>query len=535
MRLKRRMFLGQAGSLLLTSAGLSACCGTRGRSGPPADEAVRGAATLASTADEVAFLHGVASGDPGLDRVILWTRVQPLTSKLPPAITVRCWVSVDSAGRRRILEGHVQALASRDYTVHVDAQGLRPGKRYYYGFDAAGVSSPIGRTRTLPEQTEHVRLAVGSCSNYAQGYFNGYARIAEWDGLDAVVHLGDYIYEGDPRPKKATDVPVRMPEPQRGLRSLSDYRQRYAHYRTDPDLQAAHQNHPWIVVWDDHEIANNIYRTGAQVHRPKFTETKARLEAAVQAYFEWMPIRRPNLAEPLRIYRQFRFGSLCDLLMLDGRVIGRDPQQVATAPQLADPSRSMLGSAQEQWLSDSLADSQRRGIRWRLLGQQTLMGQLVLDGRASILDRWDGYPAARQRLFETLQRRSIDNVVVLTGDIHSSWGLDLAPNPFEAASYDSATGQGAVAVEAVCPGLTSPGPFRRGRSRALTDHIRKTHPHVRYLEGKRRGYVVLDIRQERVRCEWHLLPTVEERSTAQVLDQALEVRSGAAHWLPAMG
>ena len=533
-KIKRRDLLRQAGSLLITSAGVSACCGPRaGAEIIPRKATLSTAAQARATA--VAFQHGVASGDPGTDRVILWTRVQPLVSTSPNAVTVNYWVSTDPAGRQRVAEGQTPAKSAHDYTIHLDIQGLDPDRHYYYGFEASGASSPTGRTRTLPEQSDHVRLAMGSCSNYAHGYFNAYARIAERDDLHAMVHLGDYIYEGDPQRRRSYDVLVRTPEPPRSVRTLADYRLRHAHYRSDPDLQLAHQRHPWICIWDDHEIANNASRNGAPAHLPRHGSYASRLAAAVQAYYEWMPIRRPSADDPLRIYRKFRFGKLCELVMLDGRIIGRDPQlpRNASPTELADPKRSMLGERQERWLADTLTESKRAGVRWRLLGQQTMLGQLQVQGRPPNLDQWDGYPAARKRLFDTLQRSQIDNLVVLTGDIHSSWAIELAPDPFNPTTYDPATGRGALAVEIVCPGLTSGSPYRSKRVQHLPAYYRQTHPHVRYLEAKRQGYVVLDVQPERMRCEWYLLPTVTQHSTEQVLDQALDIPSGTARLQPA--
>ena len=272
------------------------------------------------------FIHGVASGDPRADRVILWTRVEA-----PPGSTPEvAWeISSDERFHRIEARGTLATGAARDYTVKIDAQGLHPGRTYYYRFSARGERSPIGRTRTpRAGSVRHLRLAIASCANLPFGYFNVYRRIAERADLDGVLHLGDYLYEYQNGRYGNGTALDRIPEPDREVVTLDDYRHRHAQYKRDPDLQEAHRQHPFITVWDDHEFANNTWRDGAENHNPDRGEGEwaARRAAAVQAYLEWMPIREDLATRRPRIYRSFAFGDLADLIMLDTRLLDRDEQ-----------------------------------------------------------------------------------------------------------------------------------------------------------------------------------------------------------------
>ena len=315
------------------------------------------------------FLHGVASGDPLVDRVILWTRVLPGDDRDAPLVA---WeVARDTEFKRNVARGELQTGAARDFTVKVDVTGLQPGTTYYYRFVVNDSPSPIGRTRTLPAPgVSRVRLGVASCANYPYGYFNAYACLARRADLDAIVHLGDYIYEG-----RGGRVAERILLPARETLALADYRERHAQYKTDPDLQEVHRQHPFIVVWDDHEIADNAWVGGAAGHTPE-TEGDwfVRRAAALQAYFEWMPVREDRQTDGPQIYRTFRFGGLTDLIMLDTRIVGRDKQVLGSdLAGLQQPSRTILGSRQEQWLARQLAGSVRTGTPWQVLGQQVIV------------------------------------------------------------------------------------------------------------------------------------------------------------------
>ena len=369
------------------------------------------------------FLHGVASGDPLADRVILWTRVSG--TALARRAAVRWEIARDRAFGQVEARGELHTDATRDFTVKLDVPGLQPATTYYYRFEASGERSPIGRTRTVGTAgVERLRVAVASCSNLPFGYFNAYAAIARRSDLDAVLHLGDYIYEYANKEYGDGTAFGRIPAPDREIVSLEDYRTRHAQYKSDPDLQEAHRQHPWIVVWDDHEFTNNTWRDGAQNHQAGEGGWPERRAAAVRAYYEWMPIREDRMTRHPRIYRTFSFGSLADLVMLDTRAIDRDQE----APQreqlhiIQDPKRSLLGSTQEAWLFSELVRSRTDGVRWQLLGQQVMFSPMAPWGQAaSNKDAWDGYRPARNRVIDFLAEQKMTNAVVLTGDVHSSW------------------------------------------------------------------------------------------------------------------
>ncbi len=387
-------------------------------------------------ASAVGFHHGVASGDPLKDRLILWTRVTPTADSAGDAPVSVAWkVAEDADFARVIARGRTTTGPQRDYTVKVDADGLKPGREYWYAFEAGGVRSPIGRAKTLPTgHVDELVMAFVTCALYPNGYFNAYDHIARSDKLDAVVELGDYIYEYGSKPDDygmANGEKLgRLPEPPHDLVSLADYRTRYAQYRRDVDLQAAHARAPWICVWDDHEVCNDTWKGGAENHHEKtegaFQDRKAN---AMRAYFEWMPIREPAPGQAREaIYRSFDFGDLASLTMLESRLLARsyqleferagdipyvlydattpgqrhrvtDPQAIAAvksrtpeggpppAPYvlgpdveavtryISDPNRQMLGSEQEAWLQSTLAASAKAGRPWQVVGNQVIMGR----------------------------------------------------------------------------------------------------------------------------------------------------------------
>lgn len=484
------------------------------------------------------FAHGVASGDPQPDRVILWTRV---TAVGAGAIAVRWRMARDPSLGTIVAEGRAEAHSERDFTVKVDVAGLEPGTVYWYGFDVLGTPSPVGRTRTLAGPgAGRLRLAFASCANITQGYWNAYAAIARRSDLDLVLHLGDYLYEYANGTYGDGTALGRVPEPDRELVTLADYRTRHAQYKRDPDLQALHAAHPMVAVWDDHEIANDAWLGGAQNHQPATEGSWAtRRAAAVRAYREWMPVREEGMPDPdegTKLWRGFRIGTLADLLMLDTRLAGRAHQlPAAERALLADPGRSLLGTEQEGWLFERLTASQREGVAWRLVGQQVLLGQ-VRTGAGLIRnpDAWDGYPGARDRLLATLERERIGNVVVMTGDVHSSWALEIARDPFDAAGYDPATGRGALAVELVCPAISSSPPAADpAEAAASVAAYRARLPHLRYLDIRHRGYGVLDLDRTRARTEWWHADGVDRRGLGERLGAAFETRAGSNRLAPA--
>jgi len=474
------------------------------------------------------FLHGVASGDPLADRVVLWTRVSGASGRT----SVRWEVADDEAFTRTVRRGETSTDASRDFTVKVDAAGLRPGRHYFYSFTARGERSPAGRTRTLAAgPVDRARLAVASCANLPFGYFNAYRGIARREDLDLVLHLGDYIYEYANRRYGDGTRFGRVPQPDREIVSLDDYRTRHAQYKTDPDLQEAHRRHPWIAVWDDHEMANNAWHDGAQNHNPDQGEGgwTTRRAAAVRAYREWMPIREDARVRDARIYRTFRIGELADLLMLDTRLIGRD-QQVdrKEIARIEDPRRSLLGRAQEDWLFGELRDSKKRGARWQVLGQQVMFAPMAPHGEpAGNADAWDGYRPSRDRIVDFLAGSQMKNAIVLTGDVHSSWAYDIAKDPWS--GYDRTTGRGTAAVEFVTPSITSPSGWTADTAPKRLESLKAARPHLHWADGLSHGYVLLNLTSDAVQADFFGVPTIEERTSVERFEKGFVSEHGDPH------
>jgi alkaline phosphatase D len=433
-----------------------------------------------------------------------------------------------------VATGSVRAGPERDHAVKVDAAGLEPDTRYWYGFSADGHASAVGRTKTLPapgSPADHLRLAFASCSNYPFGFFNAYGLIAEREDLDLVLHLGDYLYEYENGRYGDGTALGRIPLPDREIVTLDDYRLRYATYRSDPDLQEVHAAHPFVCVWDDHELANNAWREGAENHDPdREGSWRDRRRAAVQAYLEWMPIRETGLAGGGgRIYRRFRYGTLADILMLDTRLVGRSAEAAApeAVAEIWDPRRSLLGPAQEAWLFEELRRSQRDGVAWRILGQQVMLGQLR--GRSGLIlntDQWDGYAASRRRLLDLLAGEGISDVVVLTGDLHSSWAQDISRDPYDPAVYSPHSGAGSLAVEFVTPGITSPGVSDPAKADERAATALEANPHLRWVDLIHRGYAILDVTPEHARAEWYFVDTVQERRRSERFAKAWQTKRG---------
>ena len=329
--------------------------------------------------------------------MILWTRV---TGSADDPVDVFYEVAHDPLFTDRVAADYVQTDSSRDFTVKIDLEGLEANTTYYYRFFSLGIESPIGRTKTAGE-SERLRIGVASCASLAHGYFHGYARMAERADLDFVVHLGDYIYEYG----NGEYGELRTYEPPTEIISLSDYRTRYAQYRREVQLQDCHRQHPMIVVWDDHETANNSYRDGAENHSMDEGDWEQRKADAYQAFAEWLPIRE---GMPGIIYRALPYSDLLHLIMLDTRIVGREVQ--VPSPDVADdPARHLLGPQQEMWLEGQLG----QGGQWKLIGQQVMVAQLRAGEIPFNSDQWDGYPDAQQRFLDMIA--GVDDVVVITG------------------------------------------------------------------------------------------------------------------------
>lgn len=516
--------------------------------------------SLLSGCSKANFLHGVASGDPLADRVVIWTRATP--ERDAKTVEVAWVVATDSQCKNIVGSGVENTDAARDYTVKLDVSGLSPGRTYYYQFLSDDNRSPIGRTKTLPKgEVDTFSLAVMSCSNYPAGYFHVYAEVAARDELNAVLHLGDYIYEY-PKDGYATEDAEalgRVPVPATELITLADYRQRYAQYRSDPDLQKAHGNHPFICVWDDHEIANNAWRKGAQNHNENEGDWPERKAYAVQAYYEWLPVREPTDNFRERLYRHFKVGNLLDLYMLDARLIGRDEQlsfkdyldkdtgkfsAERFRTDLSNPKRTLLGEQQRHWLLQHMTNS---AATWQVLGQQVLAGSMTLPApiatrqmtmseysalakqakanpksltpeqaaalkapaMAYNLDAWDGYPAEREMLFSTA--RQLDkNLVVLAGDTHNAWANNLT-------TMDGTP----VGVEFATASVSSPGLesyFPEEDPQKIAAGLVKMIPGLQYANLQYRGYLTVQFTTARCLAQWRFIDTVKTK-TYQVLDQ----------------
>jgi len=498
---------------------------------------------------QTVFQHGVASGDPLADRVILWTRVTPAQQR--SSINVGYVVATDPLLTQVVQRGTTKTNPARDNTVKIDAAGLQPGTTYYYRFSAEGAASPVGRTRTLPVgSAQRLRIAVMSCSNHAYGYFNAYARVAERADLDLIVHLGDYLYEYGPNVYGTT----RTPEPPGEIVTLADYRARHAQYKRDADSQAMLRQHPLVAIWDDHETTNDAWKDGAENHTPgEEGDWATRVNAALQAYYEWMPVRVVDPAVRRNNARAFRFGNLLELVMLEERLTARSQQlPFSTAPgstpfgagfvqsgAFTDPARTLLGDTQEAWLADRLRTTP---ARWKFLGQGVMFAQLKGVAAANSAgggvflnsDQWDGYQPARNRIYDIINGNAsqpgVGNVVVLTGDIHSSWAADLTQDPnnpnVASGGYNPATGAGSRAVEFVGTSVTSPG-VDTDTSGGIAGFLRSINPHFKYINLNRRGYMLIDVVPERVTCEWWFVDTVASPSPGQSFAVAFKVEDGA--------
>jgi alkaline phosphatase D len=517
---------------LAALADLPGCAGAPPRPAPAAPAIVR--SPSAPWSGTTPFTLGVASGDPLPDGVVLWTRLAPAPlhgGGMPPVPVAVDWeIAADDGLRMVVQRGSATALPELGHAVHVEVEGLQPARWYWYRFTAGGAASPIGRTRTAPAadaRLDRLRFAFASCQHYGQGYFSPYHDMARQE-LDLVVFLGDYIYEV---PSWAETV---RPEPTTVPVSLTEYRNKYGLYKSDPDLQAAHARFPWIVTWDDHEVAND-YADDQSQERDDPAWFLRRRAAAYQAYWEHMPLRRSaRPAGPgLALYRRLRFGDLVEFSVVDDRQY-RSHQPCAPleraggnvepdCPERRDPRRSMLGGAQERWLIDGL---DRSTVRWNVIAQQLLMAQMTRRRNgvpAFWTDAWDGYPAARERLLGFLAARRPANPVVIGGDIHSYWVTDLKPD------FDDPRSP-VVATEFVGTSITS-----RGISYARTRAALADNPHVKFFDSRKRGYVRCEVDPQRWLTDLIAVDNVVQRDAPAGTLARFVVESGRAGALPVAG
>ncbi|MFF3223535.1 alkaline phosphatase D family protein [Nocardia suismassiliense] len=494
------------------------------------------------------FRHGVASGDPLPNGVILWTRVTVSDEATPgsgvgESASVRWEIAEDEGFGSVTASGNVTAAAASDHTVKVDAAGLAPGREYFYRFTALGETSQIGRTRTAPalgDSPERLRFGIVSCANWEAGYFGAYRHLAARTDLDAIVHLGDYIYEYGRGKYGGRNGTVRPHDPANEIVSLADYRIRHAQYKTDPDLLELHARQPFICTWDDHESADNSWSGGANNHNPATQGSwQDRRAVSAQAYLEWMPVRAQGSGAEVQIYRRLRFGTLAELSMLDLRSYRDQEAKPGAGWREADnPARTITGKAQMDWLTAGLASAP---ARWKLVGNSVMIAPLVFpplepattaaitstlglpqSGLTINGDQWDGYTADRQHLFRAITDQQISDVVFLTGDIHTSWAADL---PIDAANYPAGATAG---TEFVIPSVTSTsiGDLLKLNSTPIADSIRSVNRHLHYTELDSHGYGVLEVTPEQTQMDWFYLIDVTDPNSAVRHGTSLAVRSG---------
>jgi alkaline phosphatase D len=528
-------------------------------------------AAAAPAADGV-FGYGVASGDPTADSVVIWTRATPSPDATPGSgrgtpLTVTWQVATDRGFTDVVKTGTVRTSPASDHTVKVDVTGLAVYTRYFYRFTARGERSVVGRTQTAPDEagtTHALRFALVSCSNYTGGYFGPYRAIAARNDLDFVLHVGDYIYEygnGADRYGPAALEGVRDSQPPTETIDLQGYRLRHALHKADPDLAAAHRLTPFVTIFDDHEVANNAWAKGAENHQPSEGDFLTRRAQAYQAYMEWMPFRLPDQSvghKGTRFFKRFTFGDLADLSVLETRQ-NRSKQidfppystnaggfiplgDADTDARLANPDRHLPEPQQMAWI--------KRGVDvprpWHLIGNQVIITPVRFPGlvlsppdpskTAINSDQWDGYQADQAELTGYLASRPAraGDAVVLTGDIHSSWAMDITTDATDTAAPSAG-------VEFVCPSVTSDGFYEILRNqglppesavtltRGLIGGLQTTNPWVKYLDGIGHGFTVVDVTPERVQGDWYLTPTPTTAQPDPRVDPAV-VPAYASSW-----
>ncbi len=472
------------------------------------------------------FVFGVASGDPLADRAIFWTQISGLPEDFSRPVPVQLKVFADEALSQPVVQREGLAKLEDDYTVKLDQAGLVPGTRYWYRFTALGHDSPVGRTRTLPVGAlDELKLAVTTCGAYDGGLFNTYAAIAQSD-VAAVLHLGDYIYEGI---GPDTNALGRVHQPRKRTVTVEEYRIRYRQYRADPDLQALHAAHPMISIWDDHELANNTFTDGAEGHKVEDGDWTERKAAATKVFHEWLPIRTHASGDRERIWREFAFGDLVQLAMLETRITGKSPPAIGAG--VDDPNRTLIGPDQREWLFAQL----QAPTLWKVIGQQTQMAPMnyvtlpeaiggELDATVVIgangvpinYDAWDGYAAERRRLYDFIGSEGVQNVVVLTGDNHYAFAADLIPDTINPLNTPVAVEFGTTAASSSVSGANS-----------NDDLLRRANPWIRYFEPTRNGWTELAIGRDRCIARYYAIATKQTPSTEHTLMGEQQVRAGA--------
>ncbi|MFJ3949151.1 alkaline phosphatase D family protein [Streptomyces libani] len=459
------------------------------------------------------FTLGVASGDPQPGSVVLWTRLAPRPYEpgngMPDArVTVRWEVAYDEHFKRLAGQGRADAHAEFNHSVHIEPTGLAPDRVYYYRFRAGSWISPVGRTRTAPTQgarLSDLKLAAVSCQAYHDGYFTAHRHLAEED-LDVVFHLGDYLYEypvsaaGGARNYTDRKLPAVF---NRETVTLEDYRLRYALYKSDPDLQAAHAAHPFIVTWDDHEVENNYASDISEDNLPP-AEFLVRRAAAYRAYWENQPLRRPQRPQgaDARLHRRLQYGQLAQFDILDTRQYRSDQAYGdgwhAPGPESQDPARTLTGAAQERWLIDGWRQS---SARWNVLPQQVTFSErrnATGPGYQLSMDAWDGYAASRDRVLAGAESAGVDNLVVLTGDVHVHYAFDIKKDFKDPGSRTAGVELVTTSIASGKDGADKP---------ANWDTYLAANPHLKFYNG-RRGYLTVTLEQDAARADFRTVSAV---------------------------
>ncbi|MSY83707.1 MAG: alkaline phosphatase [Actinobacteria bacterium] len=508
--------------------------------------------------DHQVFQHGVASGDPLPEAVLIWTRVTPTPAATPGSakgrpVTVRWEVARDARFRKVVSSGRFRTSAARDHTVKLDAKGLRPETEYFYRFAALGQRSPVGRLRTAPGERatpRNLRFGVVSCSNLEAGFFTPYRALAARQDLHAILHLGDYLYEYPTGGygMGQDNVVVRPHDPPHEMVSLEDYRRRHASYKLDPDLQALHARYSWILTWDDHEVTNDQWKAGAENHDESEGDYKKRRARAHRAYDEWMPVRMDGTArldDGARLYRRLRFGDLAEISMLDLRTY-RDEQAALPGVDatVSDPSRSITGKKQMAWLKESLTRGDH-APQWKVIGNPVMIapvtfgdlpndlidpindvtGILPADGAPYNVDQWDGYTADRREVLGHIRDHQVKDVLFVTGDIHSGWACELPLDTSTQPLYGDSYG-----VEFVCSSVTSNNlkdiTGVPQASPLVETAILANNRHIKYLDFDSHGFSVLDITAARAQMDWYVIGDRADADTPITWSVSYETRAG---------
>ena len=512
------------------------------------------------------FSHGVASGDPTHTSIVLWTRVTPDTEQ---NTEVEWQLAKDLQFQDIVQSGKSNTNAYRDFSVKLNVENLKPGTTYYYRFCVNGVCSETGRTKTLPEgKLDSLVLAVASCSNYPFGYFNAYEVIAADDDVDFVLHLGDYLYEygHDSYGGETGKTINRNHQPSHEIVTLKDYRQRHAQYKSDRASRLMHAAHPLIVTWDDHESANNPYLTGAQNHQPNEGDWRARRNVSLQAYYEWMPVRDPAEGRGWeQLWRHFEFGDLATLTTLETRHTAR-ALQINYADHIPNiksfeegrkfyhevlgrPGREMISPEMKQFVANSLRNSVRNKVQWRIIGNQIPMARTHVPNVAGLLDglgfeeghpiaeemsmfkrlgeldlpnytdTWDGYPAAREDFYTMARKAGASDLLVLTGDSHSFWANQLF----------NAKGK-SMGLELGTAGITSPGDFEEfgeDVAESMDHQLAEHNKEIVWTDGRHRGFVKLTLTEEEGRAQYVTVSDIlTEKYTLDVINDVRFKKQG---------